>query len=106
MYVCLLLCETAEGFLKLAWRQADAGKYVFMKTLALKCAFKYVRMCVCTKREQRSRSPSRIFIFTSIREHLTPCHVCVFAGSVCECVQTTCLEAHCTTQLVFFLPVW
>lgn len=91
IYVCFLESETAEGFLKLAWRQADACKYVFMKTLALKCAFKYVWMCVCMEREQRSRSPSTIFIFTSIHEHLTPCRACAFAGSVCVCVEGVCV---------------
>lgn len=45
-HVSFLESETAEGFLKLAWRQADACKYVFMKTLAFKCAFKYVCVCV------------------------------------------------------------
>ena len=66
-----------------------------------------LRVCVCMEREQRSTRPSTIFIFTSIHEHLTPCCVCAFAW-MCVCVQITCLEAHCRTQLVemlFFFSV-
>lgn len=69
-----------RAVLKLAWRRADALQIcvgVFMKTLAVKCVFNYV----CMEREQRSGSPSPIFIFTSIHEHLTPCRVCMCVSS-------------------------
>lgn len=91
--VCVSLGEwDSRGLFKvgLATSRCLQILYVFMKTLALKCDFKYVRMCVCKECEQRSRSPSTIFIFTSIHEHLTPCRVCL--QGLCECVRV-CLYA-------------
>lgn len=110
MYVGFSENETERAVLKLAWRQADALQIcvgVFMKTLALKCVFNYV----CMEREQRSGSPSPIFIFTSIHEHLTPCHVCRVPLCKCMCVSSDHMPASplytsAGWDAFFFFPVW
>lgn len=98
-----------RAVLKLAWRQADALQIcvgVFMKTLALKCVFNYV----CVEREERSGSPSPIFIFTSIHEHLTPCRVCRVPLCMCMCVSSDHMPASPLytsagwDAYLFFLP--